>query len=405
MAAAMMADGLPPLPFAPRAILPDASDDFLKVFGEPLTAALDLSSWRRSEDLGDLFGRLQKEVESSIAQNLPGRQAIRDKAFPRLRDRPKAPPGAGAYRVSQAQLDEVQRGLLFRGAVEACNGIAVTHEALSLSVTQVGVCLVSYHADQGSWVHRLYRRDLRATPVNPEDLAWQLVVSAQDTADGQPAPAERLSDLARRGLMAYAERAALVERSTAPWRMGHGNPVAYELLTGSGSPKLMLASLDLLRRLVADHKRFVFVPSAMFERAFLVLGDALAPLEYLIVDNATDYMERVYYASYLSPADRKQLRQFGDEIGPQIVIGCYRASAVGPARIFYAHVDHAHEAALIALADSRLHEHRAFPALLDLADTLCRTTFGAGDFTAMLRDAYAVAGQPYAFHEEFGRRG
>lgn len=383
----------------------DAGDDFLEVFGEPLSAALDLGSWRPSEDLGELFGRLQSEIESAIEQDLPARQAIRDNVFPRLRDRKRAPPGAGAYRVSQHELDEVQRGLLFRGAVEACNGIAVTHEALSLSVTQVGICLVSYHADRGSWVHRLYRRDLRATPANPENLAWQLVVNRQDAAGDGPAPAERLSDLARRGLMAYAERAALVERSTAPWRMGHGNPVPYELLTGSGSPQLMLASLDLLRALVAGHQKFVFVPSAMVERAFLTLGDALEPLEYLIVDDATRYMERIYYASYLNRSDRKQLRQFVNEIGPRIVIGCYRASSIGPARIFYAHVDHAHEAAMIALADSRLHEHRAFPALLDLADTLCRSTFGAGDFTASLRDAYAVAGLPYAFHEEYGRRG
>jgi hypothetical protein len=41
--------------------------------------------------------------------------------------------------------------------------------------------------------------------------------------------------------------------------------------------------------------------------------------------------------------------------------------------------------------------------LLDLADALCRSTFGAGDFAATIRDAYTQAGQPYAFHQEFGR--
>jgi hypothetical protein len=400
-----MAQSLPPLPPSAQPVPVDAGDDFLKVFGEPLTAAIDLTSWRRSEELGELFGRLQLEVESSIGQDLTARQAIRDKVFPRLRDRKQAPPGAGAFRATEEALAEIQRGLLFRGAVEACNGIAVTHDALSLSVTQVGVCLVSYHADKGSWAHRLYRRDLRAIPADPVDLVTQLINTGHAATDGDLPAAERLSDLARRGLMAYAERSALVERSTAPWRIGHGNPVPYELLTGSGSATLMRESLDVLRQLVEGHRKFLFVPSGMVERGYLTLGDALEPLEYLIVANATDSMRRVMYANYFTDADRRQLRRFINEIGPQIAIGCYRASAVGPARIFYAHVDHAHEAALLALADSRLHEHRAFPALLDLADAICRSTFGAGDFTAMLRDAYAVAGQPYAFHEEYGRRG
>jgi hypothetical protein len=100
-----------------------------------------------------------------------------------------------------------------------------------------------------------------------------------------------------------------------------------------------------------------------------------------------------------------ELRAFVAEVGPRVVVGCYRASPVGPARVFYAHAEHAHEAALIALADSRLHEHRGFPTLLDLADAICRATFGATDFAATLRDTYAVAGKPYAFHQEFGRRG
>jgi hypothetical protein len=379
------------------------ADLFRTAFGEPITNSLDLETWQAASDLGELYGKLEAEVAASIALDAPARQAIRDEVFPLIAHAPGSPPCAGVYRVSAGDLAAAQRGLLFRGAVEACNGIAVTHEALGLSVTQVGVCLVSYRADLGSWVHRLYRRDLRETPPDPKDLAEQVILQSHARDIGASPASDRLSDLARRGVMAYAERAALVERSSAAWRMGHGNPVSYELLTGSGSPELMLAGLDILRRLVLDHQKFIYVPSSLAERALLTLGDALHPLEYAIVDTMTDRMQRISHAGHFSAGDHPRLKKFIDEVGSKIVVGCYRASTIGPARIFYAHTDHAHEAALIALADSTLHEHRGFPILLDLSDALCRTTFGAGDFAATLRDAYAHAGQPYAFHQEFSR--
>jgi hypothetical protein len=45
--------------------------------------------------------------------------------------------------------------------------------------------------------------------------------------------------------MRQIERAVLLTKSTAPWRLGHGNPVPYELLTGSGSMDLLHAGLAL----------------------------------------------------------------------------------------------------------------------------------------------------------------
>ena len=385
-------------------LAPAPADEFQSAFGEPLAAALDLGTWQPAVRLDDLYGHLEGEVRASLAQELPARRAIRERVFPRLAERDGAPPAGGVYRADPAALVEVQRGLLFTGAVEACNGIAVSHESLALSVTQIGVCLVSYHAEQGSWVHRFYRRDLRATGDDPEDLAIKLLDQRQDLpGPGDVAQAERLSDIARRGVMAYAERAALLDRSEAPWRMGHGSPLAHELLTGAGSMDLMRAGLALLRRLVA-HRRFVFVPSVLGERAILTLGDALEPGEYLIWAPVTDRLERVLKSGHFTAEAAAELRAFIEEIGPQVVMGCYRASAIGPARIFYAHRDHCHEAALIALADSQLHAHRGFPTLLDLADTLCRSAFGATDLAATVQDAYAVAGKPYQFHQEIGRR-
>ena len=86
--------------------------------------------------------------------------------------------------------------------------------------------------------------------------------------------------------------------------------------------------------------------------------------------------------------------------GPRIVKGVFRASELSPAQIFYAHEEHAHEAALIAIADSVLQEDRGFPMLIDLADTLCRATFGRETLIGSTQTAYAEAGEPFRYMTE-----
>ena len=60
-----------------------------------------------------------------------------------------------------------------------------------------------------------------------------------------------VSKLAQRALMSYAERAILMDKSKAIWRMEHGNPVPYELLTGfwAGKIEMTNAAVSLLRKL------------------------------------------------------------------------------------------------------------------------------------------------------------
>ena len=76
----------------------------------------------------------------------------------------------------------------------------------------------------------------------------------------------------------------LTRVSKAPWRMGHGSPAPYQLLAGAGSPDVAIESIKVMRDLIQGHKQFVFVASESGERDLLMLGQALRPLEYLIVD-------------------------------------------------------------------------------------------------------------------------
>jgi hypothetical protein len=379
-------------------------NEFQTAFSEPLSRTLDLDTWHPGGDLANLYERLRLEVADAVKQENRIHQEIRKQIFPMLHSRSGAPPNAGVFKTTAEKLEDVHKKLLFNGGVEACDGTVVGHDTLPVTITQIGVCLVSYRGDQGSWIHRLFRRDLRSRGSNPIEETLDLLDRRRDRAAVEHTSArDRLSSLARRGIMAFAERAVLLEKSDAVWRMGHGSPTPYELVTGSGMVDLVRSSLDLMSRLILDHKRFVFVPSATNARELLTIGNALEPLEYAIIDTNQSTLDRIAGGHYRgdSWADvGKKVDSFVSECGPKVVVGMFRASRLSPSQMFYAHVDHAHQAALIALADSVLQEHRGFPMLIDLADGLCRTTFGAETFSASTQLAYSEAGEPFRYMAE-----
>lgn len=377
-------------------------DGYAAAHGEALSQTLDLDTWWPGADLLEMYARLEAEVAEAVRQENDYQKQVRQTIFPLLRTRTGAPRGAGVFRVTPKSLEEIHRKLLFNGAVEACDGIVVSHDTLPVTITQIGVCLVSYQGDQGTWAHRIFRRDLRTSATkNPVDEVMDLLDRRRERgALDRENPRDRLSNLARRGIMAYAERAVLLDRSEASWRMGHGNPTPYELVTGSGMPDLLREGLSLMQRMVLDHRRFVYIPRTTRARELLTIGNALNPLEYAIIDTNEQMLKRIasghYRGQEWGPLGRA-VNEFIKECGAKVVTGMYRASPMAPAQMFYAHVDHAHEAALIALADSVLQEHRGFPMLIDLADSLCSSTFGADVFTASTQLAYAAAGEPYRY--------
>ena len=171
--------------------------------------------------------------------------------------------------------------------------------------------------------------------------------------------------------------------------MGHGNPITYELLTGAGILELMVAGTNVVRELVERYPKFVFVASEPRELALLTIGNALPPLHYAIIQTLADQLHGWFhqrrFAVEAGPElcwDGEQLPaaawipRFIDRVAAKIVVGVFRASPVAPAHLFYAHQDHAHLAAHVALADSLFEEHRGFPLLIRLADHVCTAVFG-----------------------------
>jgi hypothetical protein len=374
--------------------------DFEAAFGEKLSQTLDLDTWMLGEDILSAYGRLEQEVAEALAKESEYRQKIREVVFSRLESAPGAPNNAGVYQATRGDLERVHVGLLFNGGVEACDGISTVHDTVPLTITQIGVTLASYNGDHGSWVHRLFRRDLRAHVSDPVQEVLD-VLEKRERREAQGIEDGSLSELARRGIMTYAERAILPQKSDAPWRMGHGNPAPYELLTGlwSSHRDRIEVSLNLIRWYVFKHKRFVFIPSAPRKRHWLTIGNALRPLEFAIVQTLQpDIQHMIDTGGYRDESGvRPAMQEFCNEVAPDIVIGLYRVWEGAPPYLFYAHVDYAEMAAHIAMADSVLQEHRGFPMLIDLADTVCRATFGLDSFVPSVQMAYTDAGQPFRY--------
>jgi hypothetical protein len=381
-------------------ILPN---EYSSAYGEDLSRTLNLDTWQTNDDLVGLYTRLEEEIKDAVHREDEMRTRIRQVVFPQLRNRLGAPPNSGVYQSTVQQIERVHCGYLFNGAVEACDGNSIPHDTLPLTIVQIGVSLVSYSGNQSAWVHRLFRRDLRVGGSDPVDETLNLLEHRRRRSGyDQESSRDRLTSLGRRGIMAYAERAVLLKRSTAPWRMGHGNPAPYELLTGSGMVELVDLGLDVLNELILDHERFVFVPSAPSDRMILTIGNALRPMEYAIIETLEDNLSRIAEGHYRGPWLRVKTKidRFVKEAGPKIVKGVFRATPLGPANMFYAHVDHAHEAAHIAIADSVLQEHRGFPMLITLADTVCGNVFGSDSLVPQVQVAYGDAGAPFRYQTE-----
>ena len=131
----------------------------------------------------------------------------------------------------------------------------------------------------------------------------------------------------------------------------------------------------MLRRLLLDQQQWVYVPSAPHDAELLTLGQALHAGEYAIVERADAKLRALLHSGSAEVRRRQDLVRFLSDAGKAIVRGVYRSSELAPPVLFYAHKDYTHAAALVALSDSTLQEHRGFPLLIDLADRICAGAF------------------------------
>jgi hypothetical protein len=405
-----------PLPVSrPTAVTADA---FAECFGESLERTIDFTTWRQGVDLIQEYARVEAEIEQAVGFETEQQGRVREYVFPKVAFAPGAPKEAGFYELKLDDIKAVHRGLLFNGGVECCDGTHQHHDTLALTVHQIGVCLVSYSGNQGSWSTRLFRRDRREERGDPVVVMTALLERRGRRAGlNQPDRRDGLSELAQRAIMSYAEAAVLLDQSKAVWRMGHGSPAPYQLLFGAGNPDMAIQSIKVLRRLIETQRRFVYVASEPGDREYLTFGQALRPLEYLILgtlnERVEDFVRDIAFSGRVTVDDRwdgRSLRpedwviRFRDEVASQVLVGVYRASPLAPPQVFYAHREHFELAAAIAIADSMLLPDRGFPMLIDLADRACRSVYGGGSLRDVADTAYARAGAGRRFQSERANR-
>ena len=367
-----------------------------------IISALDINTWKSGQDLSEMFPRIEREIREAVENEEKIIQVIRDKIFPRIGNKFTHLPYVGLDKVTPELIHKTHKGLLFNGAVQACDGTIVSHDTMPITITQIGACLVSYQGEQGTYSQRHFRKDLKITGEDPlEEVMELLEIRANRSGQGQEESEKPPSMLAQRGLMAYAERGILIEKSNGTWVMGHGNPFPYELLTNFWASKLELteAVMKLFEEIV-KFKKFIFIPSAPRKRELISLGNALRPLEYLIIGTVERDVWRIIDNGNAREPFRSMQKKFLNEYAPNVVQGLFRASIYSPAFMFYAHKDYAPTAALIAIADSVLQEHRGFPMLIDIADAICKTTFSPETFYNSIQQAYTEAGQPFRYLSE-----
>lgn len=380
---------------------PTGGSAFERTFAEPLEKFLDLETWHSGSDLGDVYARLQEELDAGVQRAVAEEDEIaatlRQHFFDELTNgaRPDKPPCAGRWSVSVEDLERVHKGTLFTGNVEACDGVVQLHDSLALTIVQFGVGLIGYRGDEGTWSSRLFRRDLSGGPPDAYEEAMELLAQRDRGGD----PHGDVVELGRRGLLTFAQRAVLARKSRATWRMGKGSPAPYELLTGAGAMRLVEPAVEVLRELLLDHRRFVFVPYAQRQRALLTIGNGLRPLEFAVVRLLRSEIRDIVEEGHLRGRQREAARAFVEDVGSEVAVGVFRTSRQAPPRIFYAPAEKelCFQAATIALADAVLQEHRGYPLLLDMARHFCATAFARAEFQGSIEAAYAAHDRSIAY--------
>ncbi len=372
---------------------PSFIDDFKKAYGEDFSTAIDIDTWRIGENLAELYPLIEKELVQARQDEIKTHQAFRDVVFPKIKQLASVP-HAGLHDEVKSEeiIEKVHKGFLFNGSVTACGSVSSVYNSVPISITQIGVCLVNYQGQHGSYSHRLFRRDLRYKGDDPVKEAIDLIERRRGD-DETNNSRERLSEIAVRGIKTYAERSILLEKSNSKWLLGAGTPVPNELMRGfwSSRKEMKERSITLMRKMILDHKHFVYVQECARNPQLWTFGNALRPFEYLIIDTIKDGLERRLETGGMRGEFLADYKKMVVDVGDKVAIGVYRVSKHSAPQIFYCHVDHIQIAALVAMADSVLQLHLGSPMLLDLANNICKTAFGQSDFVATIEQAYSKA--------------
>lgn len=384
--------GLPPLESPPRAGPLIDDETVRRSFGKRVRDLLDLTQWPVNPDPAELFRSVGEHGRRAVEHERGLHEPLRE-MLAGMAGLPDAPPHAGLHPVSEEELEGVARGYLYNGQTEAVAGDFVVHDTLPLSIGQAGICVVGYSGRHNQWHHRLIRQEM---PIRLDDplAEAQAVLEARDRASlpGGVNRMQQLTELARRGFVSHMVRRVMLSECPGRWRIGDGPAVPFDLLTGAGSMELLELSLAMLRRLLLEDSRWLFVSGALGEPGLELLSRALRPFEFAVMIRLHTRMEEQVGRGHYPRHYQREALRFAREVGPRLVLGAFRSGPLAPARFFIAHEERVYVAALIAMADALALQPQGTPALLQLARASCRAALGGPEFEKLVQQAYREAG-------------
>lgn len=382
-----------PLPREDESLVTD--EELQRALGHSLRKALDIEAWDENADLEKMTASVQRFVSSSVEVEQRWRESIQSEVFPKLHEFTDAPQHAGVYTVRDDHLHDAYRNALLNGDATAVNGTSSGHDGAAAALVAIGICLVRYDGKLQSWRTTFLRRDQTISGGNlVQEIKSMLDSKAQrsEPGTGPGAGRDRITYLLRRGVMAAAERKALLEKTDTRWRLGHGMPAPLELLTGSGSMALIEETLPVLEQLLLDFRRWIFLLTPGSHFAFATLANALEKKQIAIFQKGKAALDDIIERGHFVHGYRRKVEDFARRLGDAMVVGGLRATDHGPGQVFLAHADHALPAAVLAMADAALQPHRGFPLSLDLAGISSKVFLGMEAFQGLVEAAYAKAG-------------
>jgi hypothetical protein len=370
---------------------PPAGDGTLEIeaaLGRSLADSLDLGRWDRRSGLEALLAVAERAVGEEIREEGRLREAVRSRVLGRLAGLSAAPPGAGLYRTTEAERSAARRDVLLAGRAVAVAGAHRLHDGLATSIVTLGVAAVRYDGRAATWRTTFRRNDYR---VSGGDLVEELTgfLDRRGRRDGAGPVRDRVPELLQRGFLADAERQALLAEGGDVWKIGRGLPAPLELLTGSGSAGLVDHALPVLRRLLLEGNRWVFLPESTASRALSTLADALEPGEVAVFQRLAVRLDQMLEGAHVPGGRRAAVEGFAKKLGEAAVVGGVRSGAFAPGRVFVAPAATALSAGLLAAADAELQPHAGRPLLMSLAELSARNGLGADVFAGVVQAAYA----------------
>lgn len=264
---------------------------------------------------------------------------------------------------------EKAKTILLKGKVAAIDGTHAIFQLLSGLCCQIGIATTSYQNEKTAGT--LF--------VSEQEITDQ-EVSVLGILQRRKKSQKMVSRMLIQAIMFYMERNKALER-IEEWLMFNGDLVPQPLRTGIGRYRALEPCLKMCSK-VMNKKKVIGVLSNSTDSELLSLGLALNPGEYIEIRSYKEDLDEYLESSGLRGNDRALMEHFNNEYADQFLVGVYRAGE--KAYVFHAHKDYFDEAASLIIRDSMFQPLRAYPLLIDYADSLCSTLMSSSDFKKMV---------------------